>query len=174
MLKSPYRIGFLLFTAALLTVNVFSATLTLTKIGALDLEGNTYSEWWYTGTNPTLQGTAAVNSQVTIKVDSGTYTANSDTNGDWSYATTLAEGDYSINISQGQESYAFTLHLGQNVPSGATSGETDQSTSTVPSTGFDQFTGITLGVGIILLSTYLYVWGDGNKKHQFARRFLED
>lgn len=156
---------------SLFVFNVFSATLSLTKIGALNTDGKTYSEWWYTGSNPMLMGTATASSEVSIKINDDTYTTTADGSGNWSYTPTAGAGDYSVVISQGEESYSFTLHLGQNFPGALESTET---TSTVPDTGFNQVVAATFGVGIALLATYFYIWGDSDKRVKFEKRYIKE
>ena len=153
----------------------FAATLQLHNIGALDLGGKTYKEWWYTGTKPTIVGVAAPSTVVTIKVGDTSYTANVDSSGNWSYPTTLDKGDYTIVISQGSENLAFTLHLGQNVPTNtSTTAQTTESASTVPTTGFNQYVAVTFGIGVILLATYLYFSTDSKKKTIFENRMIKE
>jgi hypothetical protein len=147
--------------------SAYGATLTLTKIGALDLGGKIYSEWWYTGVNPTFYGTAAAGSSVNIKIAETPFTVTADASGKWSYPATIEKGDYAIVLSSGPETLAFTLHLGQTMP-------TSSSAPAIPTTGFNQFVGITFGVGIILLATYLYFSSDGKRKHIFENRMLKE
>lgn len=125
-----------LFTLVLNTAHAGSAP--LTKIGVMDLAGNAYSEWWYTEENPVLTGVAAANATVTIKIDDQTATATADASGNWTYTpTTLTTGDHTITITTGSDSYAFTLHAGQNVPEDLASGGSATDT-TVPATGYSQ------------------------------------
>ena len=152
--------------------SVFASTLTLTKIGALDLGGKTYKEWWYTGVNPTFYGAAVKDSTVSIKVAETTYTTTATVAGAWSYAATMAKGDYVMEISSGTEKLSFTLHLGQTMPESAS--QTSTSATGTPSTGFNQFIGVTFGVGIILLATYLYFSTDDKRKTIFENRMLKE
>lgn len=134
-----------------------SFALTLDMIGALATEGHTYPEWWYTGSNPTLSGTADANATVTIAIDGSEGSATADGSGNWSYSGNMTASDPAIVISSGGDSYSFTLHLGQNVPSdlGSSSGTT-QSTSSVPETGSWQFiTGVGASI-LIVLGWYLW------------------
>jgi len=153
----------------------FAATLQLHKIGALDLGGKTYKEWWYTGTKPTFVGVASPSTTVGIKITDNSYTANADSNGNWSYPTALDKGDYTITISQGSESLAFTLHLGQDVPENiGTTAQTSGSASAVPTTGFNQYVAVTFGIGVILLATYFYFSTDSKKKTIFENRMIKE
>lgn len=153
----------LFFITLLLTFNlssVFAAGLTLTHIGSLETSGNTYSEWWYTGTEPVLKGTAEASSTVTILVNGEEYTTTADESGNWTfYSESLTEGDHEITLSSGEETYSFTLHLGQAVPSdlGSTTTETTASTGTaVPETGIGQLFALVGGVSAIALGWYFY------------------
>jgi hypothetical protein len=154
----------------------FAATLQLTKIGALDLGGKTYQEWWYTGTNPTFYGKAAVSSKVDLKIGETTFSTTSNTTGDWSYAATLAAGEHKIVITQGAESLSLTLHLGENVPAnvGATTTESTQAATTVPTTGFNQYVALSFSFGVILLATYFYFSSDSKRKSVFETRMLKE
>jgi hypothetical protein len=156
---------------------VFAAPFALTKIGSLDLGGNTYPEWWYTVANPTFSGTAEENSEVTITVGDDSYKTNSDGSGNWSYNSSLANGDYDIKISQGLNSYSFKLHLGQGLPSsmgGTESSQSTESTSSVPATGYNQIAGIGFGVGLALLASYFYISGDVDRKSLFEKRLINE
>lgn len=151
----------------------FAATLTLTKIGALDLGGKTYSEWWYTGTKPTFVGSAANNATVAIKIGENSSTVTANASGIWTYYAAIDKGDYKITVTSGTETLSFTLHLGQTMPDNAVS-QTSVSATGTPSTGFNQFVGITFGFGIILLATYLYFSTDSKKKSIFENRMLKE
>ena len=101
--------GILLTTilAVVFSSHVFSASLSLTKIGSLDTTGKNFSEWWYTQTSATLTGTAADGSQVSVKVGDAANNVNV-TSGAWSYTLTGESKDYPIEISQGTEKITFT------------------------------------------------------------------
>lgn len=152
-----------------------AASLSLTKIGALDTTGKTYTEWWYTQANPNLVGTADASSTVSVKIGDTTSTATPNAAGDWSLATTMAIGDHAIVISQGDASYSFTLHITQTLPTTFTSTtQTSQSSTTVPDTGSDQLVALGLALGLTLFATYLYISGDTSKKTVFERQFIKD
>lgn len=155
---------------------VFAANFAVTKIGAMDLGGATYPEWWYSGTNPTIMGTGDANAEVTIKIDDATDQVISDGAGNWSIATVMPQGDYDLVITQGSSSYSFILHAGQTLPAnlGSTTVETSQSTTAVPDTGYNQIAGIGFGLGVALLASYLYISGDTDKKVLFEKRLIKD
>ena len=152
--------------------HVFSASLSLTKIGALDTTGKTYSEWWYSQTSATLAGTAADGTQVSVKVGEAVNNVNV-TSGTWSYALSGESKDYPIEISQGAEKISFTLHLGQVLPNTVVAGSSPQ-TGGVPETGYNQVIAISLGVGIVLLASYFYFWCDLKKKTVFEARMIRE
>lgn len=160
-----------LFLVVFTFQSTFASTLTLTKIGALDLGGKTYKEWWYTGINPTFYGVAVKDSTVSLKIAEATFTAKADTIGNWSYPAKMEKGDYAIEISSGTEKLSFTLHLGQMLPS---TSQPSGSAPGTPSTGFNQFIGITFGIGIILLATYLYFSTGSKRKTIFENRMLKE
>lgn len=168
------------FSTFLVLVFVFSiksyaASLQLLKIGSLDLGGNMYSEWWYTGTKPTLYGKADSTASVDIKVGEVSSSVVADTSGNWSYLLDKEPGDYNIELTSGAENITFTLHLGQNVPTNLEgTEETTQSDGTVPDTGFHQFAAMMFGVGVILLASYLYVSTDSKRKAVFETRIIKE
>jgi hypothetical protein len=168
----------LLIFCYILTVGLisfsFSATLSVTKIGNLDLAGKMYTEWWYTASNPTFYGKASPNSEVSIIIGAETFKTMSSSDGSWSYGTSLASGDYDISFAQGQEKITFKLHLGQPLPDNLGSSGTQASQSTTPSTGFDQLVFISLGAGVLLLATYFYIRGDPRRKSVFEARILKE
>lgn len=156
---------------------VFAAPFAVTKIGALDLGGKTYPEWWYTAVNPTFYGTGEENSEVTVQIGEDSYKTNTDGSGNWSYYAALASGDYDIKVTQGGNSYSFMLHLGQGLPAnlgGSQSSQSTQSTSSVPTTGYNQIAAIGFGVGLALLASYFYISGDVDRKALFEKRVINE
>ena len=153
--------------------NVFSATLSLTKIGSLDTAGKNYPEWWYTQTSAVLSGTAAEGSQVAVKVGDAVNNVNVES-GTWSYTLAGESKDYNIEISQGTEKIVFVLHLGQVIPNTVSADSSPQNSNGVPETGYNQVVAISLGVGIVLLASYFYFWGDLKKKPVFEARMIRE
>lgn len=158
-------------TIFVLVFSVFSGFLAqaagfeLTKIGSLGTNGAMYTEWWYTVENPALQGMGAQNSTVTIKIDTNTYKVDTDSSGAWTYyPTTLTNGDHKLDLSNSAGSYAFTLHVGQDLPAnlGSITKETtpSQSGSTqspqTPVTGSNQLVGVIMATGLFGLGWYFY------------------
>jgi hypothetical protein len=162
------------FTLFLISFS-FSASLELQKIGALETQGNNYPEWWYMGSSPVLSGVAESGEAVTIKINDDSYSVVPDDSGSWSYATQLENADYDIVISQGEETISFILHMGQAMPtSTGTAGETTQSTTSVPETGFNQFVALLFGLGVVLLATYFYFASESGGKKVFETRMLKE
>jgi len=155
-----------------------AATLTLTKIGVLDTQGNIYTDWYYSGTFPTLFGKAAPSQDVTLVLNSKTSTVKASSTGDWSYPTGLGAGNHTVVISQGTDKLTFNLHLGQTVPTTTTTtttpATTTQTTASVPNTGIDQIGALLFASGAIMLAAYLYFWGDRSKLAAFEQKVLKD
>lgn len=169
------------FLAFLLFINVsFAAEFALTKIGALDTGGATYSEWWYTGTSPTLMGTAENNAQVSVTINDQTNTVNADSSGNWSVPTTLDNADYNITVASGSSSYSFVLHAGQSVPSDlgstttTTTTETQQTTTPVPATGFNQTIGLILSSTILGFGIYFFNKSKKSTKKAYVKSLLKE
>jgi hypothetical protein len=166
----------ILFSLTFVLNSALAASLGLTNIGGLVTGGSKYSEWYYTQTNPLLKGTAQESSTVTVSVDGTASTVTADGSGNWSYQMQKGEGDYSVVLTQGSETYSFTLHLGQNVP-GSTTTTTPTTTGSgnaVPVTGYNQIVGLTLGLGVVLFGTYMYIWGDDSKNLTLRRKDIEE
>jgi hypothetical protein len=127
----------IIFLAAILFVstasNLFAASFSLTKIGTLDTQGKQYSQWWYSGNNPTLTGTADPSAQVTVTIDSQSNTATANSSGNWSYTlVSLSSGEHKIQLASGSQSYSFTLTTGGDVPA---STSTSSALTQLPVTG---------------------------------------
>ncbi len=169
-IKYVFPVFFLLF---IISNYSFAATLQLQKIGALDLEGKIYPEWWYTGASPTFFGVGAESTKVDLKINDSVFSTTSDLSGNWSYVSQLENGDHSIEITQGTEKISFILHLGQTMPANVGAG-TEESTSSVPTTGFNQYVAMSMGAGIILLATYFYFSADSKRKTVFENRMIKE
>lgn len=156
-------------TFNLLTSHAFG--LELKSIGALSLGGKTYTEWWYTGTNPTYVGTAKASSDVKVTVGKNSYDAKADTTGNWSVATKETAGDYDVTIAGDGTTYAFKLHLGTNMPA---AGVGSTASGTVPSTGSEQVVALLFSLGVLLMASYFYFWGSQNNKVKFEKYFLNN
>ncbi len=147
----------LAFVAFSFSSTSFSASLTLDKIGVLSTSNHRYSEWWYTGTSPVLQGTAPAGSEVSVSVNENITKVTSNDSGIWTYALTgLSSGDHKIVLSVDGDSYSFTLHLGQSVPASVSGGVLETSQSTVPDTGLAQVFAISAGLVSLALGVFMF------------------
>jgi hypothetical protein len=176
-MNSRARLFFFFFFVfgAFLVKPVVASDFQLTKIGSVDTAGARYTDWWYTGTRPTLSGTADSNVEIVIDIGEDTYSTSSDGDGNWSYRISLESGDYDITITHANnDSYSFTLHLGQSLPANVGGAQSTESTSSVPDTGFNQFVGVTLSVGVLLLGLYLYFWGHPKKHLALEKRVIQE
>jgi len=172
-LKSLFLLVVLL--SLVITPTLYAASLTLTHIGGLATNGATYSEWWYSGTNPLLKGTAGEDAEVVISVNTENHAVTADSSGYWSYQTSLTAEDYTIAINSGGEGYSFTLHAGQSMSSGdaVSTAETTQSTTTVPPTGYNQIAGILGGSTLALAGVYVFLQGRKSTKKAYAKEVLK-
>ena len=164
-----------------LSLNIFvafSASLSLSQIGALNTQGMQYSEWWYSGTSPTLSGTADANAEVKISLDGSESTVTADSSGNWSMATSLSQGDVAVVISSGSESYSFTLHAGQEVPDDLSAtttisaAETSESTAAVPSTGSTQVVGLLISSTLLAVGVYMFSKAKKTGKKAYVKSVL--
>jgi hypothetical protein len=86
----------------------------LNSIGNLDVDGKLSSHWWYTATNPTFSGEAQANSTININIDGTDTSTNAGSDGSWSYASTLDEGDHDVSFENNGSKINFILTLGEN------------------------------------------------------------
>ncbi len=180
MKKACHKSLFIVVILLSIIINrsLYAATLTLTHIGTLATNGSTYSEWWYSATNPLLKGTAGDEATVKIKMDTEEYSTTADSSGMWSYQTTLSAKDYDVVISSEGEQYAFTLHAGQtqtgtaNTTTTATK-ETTQSTAAVPPTGYNQIAGILTGLTLVGAGIFAFIEGQKNTKKAYVDEVMK-
>lgn len=94
----------------------YATTLSLTSIGNVDTSGkNSVQTWYYTGSQPSLAGTAPANIDVNITVGSVSSTTTADAKGNWSWQTTqdFAQGENQVTLTSGSETLSFKLVIGQ-------------------------------------------------------------
>lgn len=155
MAKKPAS---LLLTAILLlqfTKSALASGFSLDSIGSLDTSGKQYDHWWYSGLQPTLNGTALADSIIDITVNSQTSQTTADSNGNWSWTppVPLNNGDNTVTLTNNQSVISFILTLGQEnfstIPEASTS-----SSQGIPSVGFilPTFCLLGAGTGLIFLS----------------------
>jgi hypothetical protein len=125
---------------------IASGGISLTSIGTLNTAGAQYPEWWYSGENPVLTGTAPAGAQVDIAINSISSSVTADASGNWTTATTMATGDHTVSLSTSGSNYTFTLHAGQTAPEGMSGAGSDLPVagSFLPTLGL-------LGVGFALV-----------------------
>lgn len=134
-----------------LSVSVHAAGFQLESIGSLDTTGYQYPEWWYSGDNPTLSGTASPNATITVTINDTPQTVTADANGTWSAPTTLTTGDHTIILTSDSGNYTFTLHIGSAMPEGVGT----PSAMTQPVAGNLEVTLAIFAIGTILLASGL-------------------
>lgn len=96
----------------ILPVTVFASGFQLKTIGALNVDGVTYSHLWYSSTNVTFTGITPAGTDVTATIDGAANAATVDAGGNWTYTTTLTEGDHPVQFSSSAGSVSFTLTIG--------------------------------------------------------------
>ena len=139
-------IGLILFFLAGVS-SLIAAGFQLTAIGSMNLDGVLYDHLWYSSGNVTFTGIGVVGQTVTATIGTNSATVTVDSSGNWSYTTTLADGDHSINFSSEAGNITFTLTVGP-VPEGvgAISGTgVPASGNSTPTLEF-----VAIGVGFIL------------------------
>jgi hypothetical protein len=113
---------FLIFVFLFAEGFAYAEGLTLTKIGALDVNGKYFTHWWYEPTNLTLEGTGSRGANIDIYIDNGVKTIKTSVeNGKWKYTHEgqLEKKDHSVKVSSGEQSISFILTIGAgNVPEG--------------------------------------------------------
>lgn len=134
-----------------LTSQVHAAGFQLESIGSLDTTGYQYPEWWYSGNNPNLSGTASPNATITVTINDTSQTVTADANGTWSTPTTLSTGDHTITLASDSGNYTFTLHIGSAMPEGVGT----PSAMTQPVAGNIEVTLAMFAIGFILLASGL-------------------
>lgn len=93
--------------------SIFAAGFQLKTIGALNVEGATLTQLWYSSENVTFTGTALENASVTATIDGTSETVTADASGNWSYTASLSEGDHQVSFVSDGSSISFTLTIGE-------------------------------------------------------------
>lgn len=100
----------------------FADGLSLTKIGALDVNGKYFTHWWYEPTNLTLEGTGSKGANIDVYIDNGVKTIKASVeDGKWKYTHEgqLEKKDHTVKVSSGQQNISFILTIGAgSVPEG--------------------------------------------------------
>lgn len=132
-------------------ISILAAGFQLTAIGGLDMTGVTYDQIWYTSGSVTFTGTSTAGSEVTAAIDGTSETVTADGAGNWSYSTTLADGDHSVSFSSDAGSKSLTLTIGESLPDGVGG----LPTSETPVAGTTTPTILLFSTGILLITTPL-------------------
>ncbi|MBI4973125.1 hypothetical protein HZC27_00745 [Candidatus Roizmanbacteria bacterium] len=126
--------------------------LSLTKIGALDVNGKYFTHWWYEPTNLTLEGTGSKGANIDVYIDNGVMTIKASVeDGKWKYTHEgqLEKKDHNVKISSGEQNISFILTIGAgSVPvDETTKGELPQTGALLPI------------LGIVALAGFLIYYG---------------
>ena len=92
--------------------------LSLTKIGALDVNGKYFTHWWYEPTNLTLEGTGSKGANIDVYIDNGVKTIKASVeDGKWKYVHEgqLEKKDHNVKVSSGEQNISFILTIGAEV-----------------------------------------------------------
>lgn len=130
---------------------LFAAGFQLKTVGALSVEGVTYTQLWYSNGSVTFTGIALENAQVTATIDGTSETVTADASGNWSYTANLTDGDHQVSFASNESTISFTLTIG-SVP------ETVGSlpTAETPTVGTVTPTIVFLFLGTFLLSSAIF------------------
>lgn len=106
----------------LLVTFVYADGLSLTKIGALDVNGKYFTHWWYEPTNLTLEGTGSKGANIDVYIDNVVKTIKASVeDGKWKYTHEgqLEKKDHNVKVSSGEQNISFILTIGAgSVPEG--------------------------------------------------------
>lgn len=105
------------FLTFLMPASVMAEDFAITKIGAMDVNGKYYNQWWYEPTKLTLQGTGSRGANVDIYIDGLVKTIKvSESDGQWKYAHDgeLEKKDHSVKVASGDREFNFTLTIGSS------------------------------------------------------------
>ena len=131
---------------------VHASGFTVRTVGGLNVDGLVYTHLWYTKGAVTFTGGTLPNEVVTATVDGTAATATAAETGNWTFSTTLTEGDHTISLSSIASTVSFTLTIGP-VPSGVGG----LPTATAPTVGNAMPTFLLLLVGSGLIGIPFFV-----------------
>ncbi len=112
-MKFWFSLLFSIFTLFLFPSSLYASGFQLKTVGALNVEGSTYNHLWYTNPNVTFTGIALQNATVNATINGQSSTINADSEGNWSYTTTLNQGDNTVSFESGGSTISFTLTIGE-------------------------------------------------------------
>ena len=128
-------------------LSIFASGFQLKTVGALNVDGVTYDQLWYSSESVTFTGTSLENAQITATIDGASETTTADASGSWSYSTTLSAGDHQISFTSQESTISFTLTIG-DVPADV-GGLSTTETPTV-GTAIPTIISIALGMSLII------------------------
>ncbi len=105
----------MVWAALVLPKAIYAEDFTLTKIGALEVNGKYYNHWWYEPTRLTLEGRGSKGANVDITIDQTTTTIKSSVeDGSWKYTheKELEKTDHQITVGSGEKQISFVLTIG--------------------------------------------------------------
>lgn len=149
--------------------SVLAYDLTLTKIGTLSTIGADYSLVSYTGSIPSLEGTATPSASVSILVNSVVSEVIAATSsGVWTFTPeSLSSGDNAVTITSGTQVISFTIRYTGTVT--VTPTATVSASTNLPESGVWEniVIGVFLGLCVLFLGSWLkrkmIVWEKGHR-----------
>jgi hypothetical protein len=113
-LNLPVFLFILGLTSLVFPLVIIASGFQLKTIGSLNVDGITISQIWYTnGSNLNFTGIALENADVTANIDGVSATVTADASGNWSYTTSLTDGDHAVSFTSNDSNIAFTLTIGE-------------------------------------------------------------
>ena len=119
----------------------------LKTIGAMNVDGVIYDQLWYSSGKVTFTGIALAGAEVTVIIDGTSAAVTADESGNWSYSTTLVDGDHAVSFTSNESTISLTLTIGE-VPADVGT----LPTAETPTAGVIEPTIIIGGLGLLLLS----------------------
>lgn len=138
-------------------IPVHASGFNLKSIGGVDTDGKLYSTWYHTQLQPTFAGEAQTSSEVDIKIDDQTYTAEADENGSWTWTPpeALSVGEHTVVLTNQESEISFSLVLGEENVNWDEVSETGEA---LPTVGIIEPTLILLTSGGILVALRKLLW----------------
>lgn len=144
--RLPFFLSLLILSLFFLSSSILASGFQLKTVGALNVDGVTLNHIWYSNGNVTFSGIALGNAQVTAVIDGASATTTADSSGNWSYSTTLSDGDHQIGFTCNGSTISFTLTIG--TPPADIGG---LPTAATPTVGIVTPTIIILSLGLIFI-----------------------
>jgi hypothetical protein len=137
---------------------VMAQDLTLTKIGGVSTVGVDYSTVNFSGTIPTLEGTASPAAEILIKIKTSTEaTVAASPSGVWKFTPGVLDlGNSTILITAGQQSISFNL-IFNATPSASPTATPSPIPDELPASGVWEYYLPVIGAGILVLFLGKYI-----------------